>query len=133
MKLKSLVLILAAILTTAASAQNGPPPQGGGGQGAKAMGQEGGGHHRGPPPEAFAACQGKASGAVCSFTGRQNEKLTGTCFVPPAGGPGGAPSKPAAGGATGTLVCRPDRMGHGMGGPGMGGQGMGGPGGGQGR
>ena len=120
MKLKSLVLILAACLATAADAQNGPPPSGqdGGGQGPKAMGQESGpgGHRHGPPPEAFAACQGKASGGVCSFTGRRNEKLAGTCFAPPAGGPG---AKPAAGGAADQprLACRPDR-GPDMGGPG---------------
>ncbi len=33
----------------------------------------------GPPPEAVAACKGKAEGAKVSFTGRQGEKVSGTC------------------------------------------------------
>ncbi|MBX3653308.1 MAG: hypothetical protein KIS62_12055 [Ramlibacter sp.] len=47
-----------------APAQSGPPPGG-------------------PPPEAIAACQGKAAQAACTFTGRQGESLSGTCFQPP--------------------------------------------------
>lgn len=54
--------------------------------------------HGGPPPEALAACTSHARGAVCTFTGRGGESLTGTCVSPdaslplacmPAGGPGG--------------------------------------------
>ena len=54
---------------------------------------------KGPPPEALESCRGKAAGAACSFTGRQNENLAGTCFMPPEGKGGGA------------LACRPDRGG----------------------
>ena len=69
--------------------QNGRPPmeQGGGGPGR--------GGHRAPPPEALAACQGKSSGAACSFTGRRGDSVSGTCFSPD-------PSKP--------LACKPTNM-----------------------
>jgi len=60
----------------------------------------------GPPAEAVAACQGKASGATCSFTGRQNETLSGTCDAPPSGPPGSSSSNSST---SGTLACRPAR------------------------
>ena len=52
-----------------------------------------------PPREAMDACNGKAEGATCSFSGRQGEALSGTCFVPPGG------NMP--------LACRPERGGAG--------------------
>lgn len=66
----------------------GKAPGGPGGEG----GQSGGEHHRGPPPAAIAACKGLASGAGCSFVGRENKNRSGTCFSP-------ATDKP--------LACRP--------------------------
>lgn len=45
-----------------------------------------------PPPQAIDACKEKASGAACSFVGRNNKELTGTCFSP-------NPERP--------LACRP--------------------------
>ena len=91
----------------------------GGNQGAPGMGQ-GGQQRKGPPPQAIEACQGKSAGAVCSFTGRNGEALTGTCFAPPAGGPGstggqtGATNASGAPGAQGNhpIACRPDRGGQ---------------------
>ena len=96
--------------------QSGP----GGNQGGPGMGQGGGQQHKGPPPEAIQACQGKSSGAACSFTGRNGEALTGTCFAPPVGGPGATGNQAGAtdsSGAPGTqgnrpLACRPDRGGQ---------------------
>lgn len=41
---------------------------------------------RGPPPEAIEACDGKASGDECSFTGRDGEDLEGTCGIGRGGG-----------------------------------------------
>jgi hypothetical protein len=35
-----------------------------------------------PPKESMQACEGKKSGVACSFTGRQGEKIEGTCFAP---------------------------------------------------
>jgi hypothetical protein len=60
----------------------------------------------GPPPEAITACKGKISGAACTFIGRQNEKLTGTCFSPP---PDGQREHP--------MACRPDHNTQGGGRP----------------
>ncbi len=57
-------------------------------------------HHRGPPPEAIAACAGKAIGTQCSFTGRENQLLSGACFAPK-NSPDGQSSPPTA--------CRPAR------------------------
>ena len=62
----------------------------------------------GPPPEAIAACKALASSAACSFVGRQGQKMSGTCFKPPAGGQG----KPV-GQSEMPLACRPDRGGPG--------------------
>ena len=92
----------------------------GGNQGGPGMGQGGGQQHKGPPPQAIEACQGKSAGSACSFTGRNGEALSGTCFAPPAGGPGaagnqtGASNSSGAPGAQGNrpLACRPDRGGQ---------------------
>lgn len=113
------VALLLAGLAAGVSAQTGPPQSTGGntgqgGQGVGGMGpggQRGEHHHRPPPPEAIAACQGKANGEACSFTGRENRALAGTCFVPPQGN-----------GENHPLACRPSRRG-GPGGPAQGGQG----------
>ncbi|MBE2248676.1 MAG: hypothetical protein IAE78_03930 [Myxococcus sp.] len=52
-----------------------------------------GGHHHGPPPaESFAACQGQAEGAACSFS-VESKNVAGTCRS----GREGAP-----------LACRPE-------------------------
>jgi len=62
-------------------------------------GQEGG-RGRGPrgrprpPQEAIEACDGKASGDACAFTGRRGENLEGTCGI-------------GRGGGT-QVACRPD-------------------------
>lgn len=125
-----IVAALGAGLTVQAGAQTSPPPSMGqgnnnqdtapGGQG----GSGGGGQHHSPPPVAIAACQGKIGGASCSFTGRQNEALTGTCFGPPTGGLGksGGISSVAQASAPNAstqnspqLACRPDRGGPGGG------------------
>jgi hypothetical protein len=65
------------LLTVAALAQPS-----GGGQGGPGGGER---RHRQPSPQAIVACNGKASGAECSFAGRQGRQLHGTCFAPPAG------------------------------------------------
>jgi hypothetical protein len=85
---------------TAAGAQN--PPQGG----------NGGEQRRGPPPEAIDACKGKAASATCTFTNREGEKMTGTCFAPPAKAGDQTESRP--------MACRPDRGGKNGPGPGKG-------------
>jgi len=48
--------------------------------------------HRGPPPEAIEACSSQSEGASCSFSGRDNEQLSGICFAP----------------EEGKLACKPD-------------------------
>jgi hypothetical protein len=77
-------VLISASLTTGATAQNGlPQPENNNGlnmQQGNSDAQQRGPHQ--PPPEALAACDGKASGASCRFTGRQGEALTGTCFAP---------------------------------------------------
>jgi hypothetical protein len=90
--------------TVFAQTQGGQPPQNNGN----------GDHPNGPPPEAISACSGKASGASCSFVGRQGEQLTGTCFSPPPRGQQGAQgAAPAAGSSNNQgakpLACRPTR------------------------
>jgi len=115
-------LHLAALLAgafLALGAQPGMAQTGGGSQGTPG-GQDrpAGQRPPGPPAEAIAACQGKASGATCSFTGRRNDTVSGTCFAPPAGGPGGAGgANAAASGASAQgsppLACRPARGGPG--------------------
>jgi hypothetical protein len=101
-KTLALALVFAAALSTSISSFSQPA----GGQG----GPGGGEHRRGPPPEAVDACKGKAAGAVCNFTDREGEKLTGTCFAPP-------PRQDDAGKGTSEkpLACRPDRGGKGPG------------------
>jgi hypothetical protein len=107
--------LLLAGLAASVGAQTSTPqsPMGNGGQGAGGGmgpgGQRGEHRHRPPPPEAIAACQGMVSGSPCSFTGRENRALSGTCFAPP-----------QAAGDNHPLACRPSRPG----GPGgQGGQG----------
>ena len=61
-----------------------------------------GGPRRGPPPkEAVDACADAAEGDACSFSGRNDDTVKGTCRLPPA--------KDAGGDAP--LVCVPE--GHG--------------------
>lgn len=62
-----LVLLLASLATTA-FAQPGRGDSGG---------------RRGPPPEAIEACAGKSANDACSFTGRRDDTIEGTCFAPP--------------------------------------------------
>jgi hypothetical protein len=62
----------------------------------------------GTPAQAMDACKGRSSGASCSFVGRENQTLTGTCVAPP--------------GENHPLACRPDRAAKGEGGQGAGGQ-----------
>lgn len=49
--------------------------------------------HRPIPKEAMDACSGKAAGDACSFTGRMNNTVEGTCRTPPR--------------AEGQVVCMP--------------------------
>ena len=44
-------------------------------------GRQGGGH-RGPPQEAIDACVSLTDGDACSFTGRNDESMSGVCFAP---------------------------------------------------
>lgn len=96
--------------------QTGPGASGQGNQGAPGMGQGGGQQQRkGPPPQAIEACKGKSSGAVCSFTGRNNQTVNGSCFAPPpAGGQTSAPNSSGASGAQGNHppACRPQQGGQ---------------------
>lgn len=72
-------------------------PGGGGGQGGREKERP-----HGPPPEAITACKDKKADATCSFTNREGEKMSGTCFTPP--------PRPDAGGKDGgvrPLACRP--------------------------
>ena len=43
---------------------------------------------QGPPPEATEACADLAEGDACSFTGRRNDEVKGTCIALPDGGEG---------------------------------------------
>ena len=94
---KLLALLIVALFAVAASAQSrgyqarstsantASTSAENNGEGFQSEGQGQGqqqGHH--PPPQAFAACENKAAGAECSFTGRNNETRTGTCFQIPA-------------------------------------------------
>lgn len=36
-----------------------------------------------PPQEAIDACEGQQENAACSFTGRRNDLVEGTCISPP--------------------------------------------------
>lgn len=51
-----------------------------------------------PPEVAFEACSAAVEGDACSFQGRNDHTLTGTCINPPVEE------------LAGTLVCRPDNM-----------------------
>lgn len=77
------VLLLAGLATTACARPGGD----GGSDG-----------RRGPPPEAITACEGKSINDSCSFTGRRDDTIEGTCIAPqgvdelacaPEGGPPG--------------------------------------------
>lgn len=105
---------LAVAQPASSSAGSGQKPAAG--QGATAGGGERPRH--GPPPEAIDACKGKAANAACTFTGRQGEKLTGTCFKPPeaadkpmacrpAGAPAGGPGGPGGQGQSGGGARKP--------------------------
>lgn len=65
------------------------------------------GPRNGPPPEAIAACQDKAAGDSCSFSGRQKEQVSGTCFSPPADRPQGSQPDANASNKTRPTACRP--------------------------
>ena len=54
------------------------------------------GRPQGPPPEAIEACADLAEGDACSFTGRRNDEITGTCIAPP-DGDGGLACAPEGG------------------------------------
>ena len=41
------------------------------------------GRSKGPPPEAIAACTELSQGGACSFTGRRNDEIEGTCNALP--------------------------------------------------
>ena len=101
------IAILLAGLAVSSFAQNGPMEPNEQGMNAPGGGDRGERQHQGPPPQAIAACQGKTSGAPCSFVGRRNNQLTGTCFTPP----------PRPGKAEPPMACRPERDGHGGGEP----------------
>ena len=102
-------VLLSAFLTAGAAAQNGvPPAENNDGQNMQQgdnSAQQRGPHK--PPPEALAACDGKASGASCSFTGRQGEALTGTCFAPKMNGQNSAGQNSSGDQASLPLACRP--------------------------
>ncbi|MDD0809457.1 hypothetical protein PSQ20_03855 [Curvibacter sp. RS43] len=84
------------LCSLAAQAQNGPPS----------------GQPPGPPPEAVAACTGKTVGTACSFTGRQNDTLSGQCATAPSGPPGSSSSSASSSSSSSssTLACRPSNM-----------------------
>lgn len=52
------------------------------------------GRPQGPPPEAIEACSGLSEGDACSFTGRRDDVVEGTCMVSRRGDEG--------------LVCAPE-------------------------
>lgn len=51
----------------------------------------------GPPEEALIACKGLTENDACSFTGRSDEFIYGTCSLPPRG-------------EMTVLACRPNNM-----------------------
>lgn len=65
--------------------------------------------HMRPPQAAFDACAKSKQGDTCSFTGRTNQTISGTCQVPRhhAGGSDAAPGA--------TLVCHAPHHDHGRG------------------
>ena len=46
------------------------------------------GRPQGPPPEAIQACADLSQGDACSFTGRRDDVVSGTCIVLPSGDEG---------------------------------------------
>jgi len=121
-----LALILSGVAVTVgaqgSSSQSGAGQErpGGGAKSSQQGGAQGGGQQGGqrpprPPREAVEACEGKASGAACSFVGRENQSLAGTCFAPPVKGDSDKGPPP--------LACRPANHGQGGGQGGPGGQG----------
>ena len=50
-------------------------------------------NHKKPPKEAMQACQNSASGDSCTFSGKNKESVSGTCFSPESSAP---------------LACKPD-------------------------
>jgi hypothetical protein len=96
-------LVLAALALGAAAmanAQSGSEPS-------TNPAPEGGRHHHRPPPQAIAACDGKKSGDACSFAGRENETVSGTCFSPPPRAAQGGDSAPQER----PMACRPNHGG----------------------
>lgn len=64
--------------------QGGPGQMGMGGNGIQGgpgqMGMGGDmGERRGPPPEAFSACENSSVGDACSFSGRNDNEVSGSC------------------------------------------------------
>ena len=66
-------------------------------------------HHWAPPQAAFDACAKSKQGDACSFTGKANQSITGTCQTP-RHHDGSGSAAPA-----GTLVCHSPHHGHGGG------------------
>ncbi|MEO8605580.1 MAG: hypothetical protein ABI629_23630 [bacterium] len=96
MRIASLACAAALLAGSTAFAQPARPPRHGGGP----SGSEPPPHC--PPAAAFAACNDAVDGDSCSFAGRGDEAVDGTCFVFDDGGavcvPAGAPRPNAAGG-----------------------------------
>ena len=113
MKYSKLIAVLVLIgLSSIAIAQMNNQPGGNGQGGAQGVGSGGSDRPHGPPPQAIAACNGLASGTACTFQGRENKAVSGTCFAPP--------------GNNQPLACRPEYGGQNMGGQNRGGQNRGG-------
>lgn len=55
------------------------------------------GQRFGPPEEALIACKGLVENDPCSFAGRDDELINGTCSLPPSA-------------TETTLACKPDNM-----------------------
>jgi hypothetical protein len=72
-------------------------------------------HHWTPPKAAFDACAKSKQGDACSFTGKNNKKLDGTCQIPRAPAAGSGSGSAAASAA---LVCHTNHHMHGGGGSG---------------
>ena len=67
--------------------------------------------HWAPPQAAFDACAKNKQGDTCSFKGREDRTISGTCQVPRAGAGSGSGSATPSG----ALVCRPHHHDHGAG------------------
>jgi len=86
----SATLILSGLISMAAAQTNNTyggntAPGGSASAGAQENSGMGSGAPHRPPPQAIEACSNKASGASCSFVGREDKTLSGTCFAPPEG------------------------------------------------